>query len=77
MSTFTRFIRALRHPGPSTAADFDLGDLVARPSPNAMAGWVKGMDHRGRILVEDFSECERWVKPDRFVKVTSRRELWG
>lgn len=79
MSTFTRFARTLQvdTSRPRVVGDFHLGDYVMRQRPNAISGWVKGGDSRGRLLVEDDNEGEHWVQPDRFVKVTSRRELYG
>ena len=59
---------------PRTVADFDLGDYVTRP--RGPHGYVKGWDSRGNLLVEDDRECEWWVRPDRYVRVTSRKEQW-
>jgi len=79
MSTFTRFARTLQvdTSRPRVVGDFCLGDYVERQRPNALSGYVKGGDSAGRLLVEDDNELEHWVQPARFVKITSRREMYG
>lgn len=62
---------------PRTVADFDMGDYVFRRSPGRLVGYVKGLDSRGLLLVEDADENEHWVKPERFERLTSRKELVG
>lgn len=60
---------------PRTVADFDIGDYVFRRPPSRRVGFVKGWDSRGRLLIEDANENEHWCEPDRFERLTSRKEL--